>query len=249
MCHQGISKQMLMESKLLYFKIHFWSFVFPFVFAFLPQFPFHKEAKFYVKSILSIAIIEIIWDVIYNKMGVWGFSDSYTIGFRMLGLPIEEFLFFITIPFCCLFLFFCASKYKIYDNWIPIDSFLQNYFLPLFAISSLIIALIYYDKWYTSVTFISLAIILTTLYYKPNPHLKYIFLTYLIVLIPFFITNGILTGCCTLAPVVFYNVNENCGFRIGTIPVEDMFYGLLLYLGNVLLYLKFKESDEYILVP
>jgi lycopene cyclase domain-containing protein len=116
-----------MESNFLYLKILFWSFIFPFIFSFFPQFPFYKEFRYFWKSCGIVALFEIAWDVLYNYLGVWGFSDRYTLGFRVFGLPFEELLFFIVIPFCCTFLFFCAMRYKIFESWIPIDAFIQKY--------------------------------------------------------------------------------------------------------------------------
>ncbi len=52
---------------------------------------------------------------------------------------------------------------------------------------------------------------------------------YAICLIPFLLVNGLLTAL----PVVLYNDSENIGLRIYTIPAEDVFYGMLLVLGNV----------------
>jgi hypothetical protein len=43
---------------------------------------------------------------------------------------------------------------------------------------------------------------------------------------PFFIVNGILTGCGFEAPIVWYNNAENMQFRIATIPIEDTIYAL-----------------------
>ena len=53
-------------------------------------------------------------------------------------------------------------------------------------------------------------------------------LTYVVCFIPFLIVNGILTGGFTKNPVVWYNENEIIGWRIGTIPIEDSIYNMLL---------------------
>ena len=56
--------------------------------------------------------------------------------------------------------------------------------------------------------------------------------SYAICLIPFLIVNGFLTAI----PVVIYNDAENLGIRIYTIPFEDVFYGMLLVLMNIVIY-------------
>lgn len=66
---------------------------------------------------------------------------------------------------------------------------------------------------------------------------------YLVLLIPFMIVNGVLTGSGLQEPVVIYNDAQNLGSRILTIPVEDVFYGMLLILLNVLLFEKFKSKN------
>jgi lycopene cyclase domain-containing protein len=55
-------------------------------------------------------------------------------------------------------------------------------------------------------------------------------------MIPFLIVNGILTGTGLEKPVVRYNPNEMIGLRLLSIPVEDVFYGLLMLIGSVLLF-------------
>jgi lycopene cyclase domain-containing protein len=49
-------------------------------------------------------------------------------------------------------------------------------------------------------------------------------LTYLISILPFLIVNGILTGMFTPSPIVWYNESHIIGWRIVTIPIEDLFY-------------------------
>ena len=44
--------------------------------------------------------------------------------------------------------------------------------------------------------------------------------------------NGILTGSGIEEQVVWYNDSENLGKRLGTIPVEDILYGMTLILLN-----------------
>ena len=58
---------------------------------------------------LNIFIFGIIWDYYasYNKH--WIFPGPGLIGIRLLGLPIEEFLFFLIVPYGALVM------YKYYD--------------------------------------------------------------------------------------------------------------------------------------
>jgi lycopene cyclase domain-containing protein len=69
---------------------------------------------------------------------------------------------------------------------------------------------------------------------------------YPLLLIPFLIINGILTGTGPDQPVVWYNDAENLGIRLFTIPLEDVFYGFELMLFNVCFYeylkVRFKKS-------
>ncbi len=64
-------------------------------------------------------------------------------------------------------------------------------------------------------------------------------ISYAIILIPFLIVNGFLTAI----PVVIYNDAENLGIRLYTIPVEDIFYGMLLVMMNVVGYERKKHSQ------
>ena len=48
-----------------------------------------------------VMIPYIVWDVLVTGSH-WHFNKAYTLDFRLLGLPLGEWLFFITVPFGCL---------------------------------------------------------------------------------------------------------------------------------------------------
>lgn len=172
----------------------------------------------------------IPWDVIFTINGVWGFNSDYFLGFEILSLPLEEWLFFICIPFACVFTHYALLLYfpNLKLNKVATKAISISLVLILF-----ILALANYDKWYTLVNF-SMAIPLTWLVYKYNPQLlQYFLLTFLVMLIPFFIVNGVLTGSWIDNQVVWYNNAENLGIRMGTIPVEDSIYAYSMILMNL----------------
>lgn len=172
----------------------------------------------------------IPWDVIFTINGVWGFNSDYFLGFEILSLPLEEWLFFICIPFACVFTHYALILYfpNLKLNKVATKAISISLVLILF-----ILALANYDKWYTLVNF-SMAIPLTWLVYKYNPQLlQYFLLTFLVMLIPFFIVNGVLTGSWIDNQVVWYNNAENLGIRMGTIPVEDSIYAYSMILMNL----------------
>jgi lycopene cyclase domain-containing protein len=72
--------------------------------------------------------------------------------------------------------------------------------------------------------------------------LTYHYLSYTAILPFFILSNGILTGSFFIEPIVWYNDVENLGTRLFNIPVEDIFYGMLLIFMNIELYLYFKHK-------
>ena len=205
----------------------------PFLFSFHPKIRFDQQFRPFVMANIIVAIIFLAWDVVFTTMGVWGFSERYTLGFNIFYLPIEELLFFICIPFACVFTYHCLNKFFTF-RW---PSRLEKVVVLLLSFFLLVIGFLHLHQAYTSVTFISLALVLPALKFILRvPWLPSFLSIYPFLLIPFFIVNGILTGSGLQQPVVWYNNADNLGIRLFTIPVEDVFYGMELLVLNVGLY-------------
>ena len=183
-------------------------------------------------------LLFIPWDVIFTKYGIWGFNNAYFLDYKLLFLPIEEWLFFVCIPYACVFTHY-ALIYYFPDKTlsIPFTRILSYIFIFFLGI----LAIINYDKWYTVINF-SFAFILISIVLVSNIKiLSKFYLTFLVMLIPFFLVNGILTGSIIENEVVWYNDNENLGIRLFTIPIEDTIYAFSLILMNLFLLEKFKK--------
>lgn len=55
------------------------------------------------KAILWASLPFWIWDVIVTERGHWSFNERYVVGLTLLGMPIEEWLFFIVVAFVSIF--------------------------------------------------------------------------------------------------------------------------------------------------
>jgi len=214
-------------------------FAIPFLASFYSKHPFYKTWKSFFKANIIVAIIFIIWDYIFTKIGVWGFNPDYLTGLYIGNLPIEEILFFISIPYACVFSYF-AFTYLINKN--PLQKVQSKITYSLILI--LIVAAIFNStKLYTFITFLSMSLFLIYFAYKKTD-LSLHYLSYLFIFPFFFISNGVLTGSFLVEPIVWYNDSENLGIRISNIPIEDSVYGMLLVFLNIVFYDYFKKMNK-----
>jgi len=220
-------------SKYLYFALDFTAILVPLLFSFYPKKHFAATWRSWLPAILLPALIFILWDIWFTRMRVWGFNETYLTGIKFGNLPVEELLFFLCIPYACLFTYVAVNYIRKTE---PLTD-QGNRVTWILIIGLLATGIRYYDRWYTSVTFIALAIFLVFVAVLLKPaYLGRFYFSYLFILVPFFLINGVLTGSWIERPVVWYNDEENLGIRMGTIPIEDTFYGMLLILMNVSIY-------------
>lgn len=205
----------------------------PLLWSFGPKVSFYKSFGPLFIAIAAVGAFFIIWDIIFTAQGFWGFNHKYLTGIYLANLPLGEWLFFIAIPYCCVFTYRSLNYFIKKDYLYPYSNTISNFLLGF----TIAVAIVYYNRWYTVITF-SLLAALIYMHSKvwKTKWLGRFYLAYLVIVIPFLIVNGILTGTGIAEEVVWYNSDQHIGLRIFTIPFEDAFYGMLLILGITSIY-------------
>ena len=203
---------------------------------------FYKYYKFLLPALLTVALFFILWDEFFTRNQIWGFTPTYLMKIYIGNLPIEEILFFLVVPYACVFI------YEVLKAYFPTVNLVRfaHLFAFAFTFAGLFFAMMNLEKWYT-VTACSLTAMLTIWVYFINkmkwfPNFA---LAYIVGLIPFLIVNGILTGALTEAPVVWYSELHIMGPRIYTIPVEDLFYNYAMLLPVIAIFEYLKKRWGY----
>lgn len=227
--------------KLLYLLLNLFTISVPLIRSFEPRLKYFSRWRSLGLAILLPLAIFIVWDVWFTHMGVWGFNEKYLSGIRLINLPLGEWLFFITVPYACVFI------YEVMNYFVKKD--VLGRVAPYFALALILVlfplGIYHIDKYYTGITFISTSVYLAFLLIKRVEYLGRFFIGYFVSLIPFFIVNGVLTGSWIPEEVVWYNNAENLGIRLGTIPIEDSVYMMLLLLLNVSIYEYLNKKFAY----
>ncbi|CAM4253281.1 lycopene cyclase domain-containing protein [Zobellia nedashkovskayae] len=211
----------------LYLIILLFSLSGPLAFSFEKNLRLYKRWKYLLPAIAITMFVFVVWDIIFTHNGYWFFNPIYNSGIYINKLPLEEYLFFIVIPYACAFSFYAIQfhfpTFKLNEQWTKIVTF-------LLVIVSVLMSIINRDYTYTFVVLLVLPVILLLSYYFAREVLQYYLAIYLILLIPFFIINGILTGTGIEQAVFDYNPQAILGIRILSVPIEDMFYNFSLLL-------------------
>lgn len=211
--------------------------LFPLLFTFYKRFAYYRNFKPLFFSILIVGGCYIIWDAVATYRGDWWFNHKYVMEIRLLGLPLEEILFFVTVPYSCIFIYE-ALQYFLKDEEIDVD-------VRLFFILSIIFIIggaLFYDQYYTITVLISCGMFffLAALLFPHILRSRIYWLFIMVAFIPFFVMNYLLTSI----PIVLYNSQAMWNIRITTIPVEDFFYNFSLLSFYLMVYLFFKAMFQ-----
>ncbi|UCB60141.1 MAG: lycopene cyclase domain-containing protein [Candidatus Bathyarchaeota archaeon] len=204
---------------------------FPLAFSFERRLKFYSKLKPVLIALLSVGCIFVAWDVFATSRSHWAFNPAYVGKAHFLGLPLEEFLFFVTVPYSCLFVF------------VSIDSFLGDtkLFSPrkkLFASIGALVAALSFAFLPMEYTFLAVLSVGLTIFcvsivnvdiFSSRAYWTYVAVT----LVLFLGSNFILTSL----PVVEYSSSAICNIRFSTIPLEDFLFNFSMLTAYLTVYL------------
>lgn len=224
-----------------YLLVLFFTIIICFVASFDRRLQFNRHFGSFLQAAVLVGIPFIAWDVWFTAHGVWWFNTDYTLGWSIAGLPLEEWLFFICIPFSCIFTYYCLDKFYAWD-WLK---GFNNIIVLVSVVVCSVIVLLHHDKIYTLVT--AIATVLTLFYLHFVARVDWISkasVVFFILMLGFFPVNGVLTGTGLEQPIVNYNPGDFLGIRMGTIPVEDAVYGYTQFLLVLYFFKRFTQSKK-----
>jgi lycopene cyclase domain-containing protein len=209
----------------------------PFLFSFWGRPKFYRRIPYVLAAFFSVGVIFLAWDVWATARGDWGFSHEYTAGIRLLGLPLEEILFFLMIPYSCLFIYENLVCYFA-DRRLRIPRVLNALAVGACGIT----AIVFWGQNYTRTVMIFCGLFfLVTIFFDHDMLESFLFWAYMaITYFPFFAVNYLLTS----PPIVWYDPRAIWGLRITTIPLEDFFYSFTMLSFYTLVYRIFRKKTS-----
>ena len=203
----------------------------PLLLSFEKNLLFYKKWPYLFSAIFLVMIPFLVWDYYFTTKGHWGFNSNYLIGFKLFSLPIEEILFFIMIPYASLFGYYAI---RFHFPQFRVNGMPGNWLTLLLFVFAVIVALRFSYRVYTVVNFSFFALVLVLGFFIAREQLFSFYAVFPILLIPFFLVNGILTGTGISEEIVWYSKDVIMGIRLFTIPVEDIFYAFSLLMAVLL---------------
>lgn len=211
----------------------------PFVQSFDKKKQMGSKIKYILPGIFITSAFFLLWDIYFTRSEIWSFNEQYTIGYPIKGLPMEEWLFFPVVLYCCIFIYEIV-KVDLKKYEYPKTSLIVSLLLvTAFAL----ISFYFIDRLYTFLAFLLPAVFLGYILLKNlfKPDLTKFYFSYLFSLIPFLIVYGILAAL----PLVKYHPSHILGIRILNIPIEDFTYFFLMILMVISIYEFLTEKKFY----
>lgn len=205
----------------------------PLALSFDSKVAFYRKWKYVFPAIILTMFPFIVWDAFVTGRH-WWFNEQFTTNIELAGIPLGEWLFFVTVPYATLFVWEVFAAY--FKNREIHSLYLFRKVMQYGIIGGIILFSV--GKEYTGLVFVALGITaILDQVYQTNVYLQKRMIH--LVLLNLGLTL-IFNGYLTARPVVLYDVIYQLNWRIFTIPIEDFGYGVSLIVLLVIIYEKLK---------
>ncbi len=212
----------------LYTKINLLILAIPLALSFDRKVAFWKKGPQVAAAILAVVVVFGAWDSWMASRGIWEFNPEHAGTWRFLHLPLGEWLFFICVPYACLFVLACVRSYFQDRAWG-----LKRRMVMIGVFIFFVFAWLFREKGYTWSVFLSagLAIMALDVWVPATLRSRNFWVALGLTYVPFVIANGVLTGL----PIVLYDNTQNLAIRVGSIPAEDFVFSFSMLALAVLI--------------
>lgn len=207
------------------------------IFSFLDKYSGGSGGKKFLSPVIISGTLFTLIGSYFTFLGVWQVSSNYTTGWHIGNLPVEEALYFFCIPFPLLFCFdYLTGRAKgPVKRWRGVD------LAFIFCLANA--AVFFSHKIFGFFVFALLASLLIIA--KVIARVKWLskfYMTCLYSFFPLLVIDNLLIGSLSGKPIIIFNNLAIIGIRIYSVPVEMIFYNMVLILVNLLLYAHFTQK-------
>ncbi|HDT13663.1 MAG TPA: lycopene cyclase domain-containing protein [Candidatus Aminicenantes bacterium] len=208
----------------------------PLLFSFWRPVRYYRRFPALLFAIATVGTVYLSWDHWVTVRGDWAFNPEYLLGIKLFSLPLEEYLFFVVVPFSCIFIYE-VLRAKSRERRVRFTRWAALALSVLFFAG----AAAFFAQDYTRLVLAScgLFFLVAGLWGRRQLASSYYWLYILISYAPFLLFNHLLTA----PPIVSYNPAAIWGFRILSIPLEDFFYSFSMLSFFLMAYLAVRGKD------
>lgn len=202
----------------------------PVLLSFAGKAPLFRKWKYLLPAVMFTSIMFFVIDAAIASTGSLEANEDKVARFRVIGLPLEHLLGYISIAYAGAFI------YHTLNHLIERDYIYFHHELISSALSVLFMVLGIYqlDKAFTGVTFLGLGLFLAfqMIVLKPRYMSRFYFATpvILIAIVPFYL---LLTGAFTNQLILWHDEDQTLGVRLSTAPLEAVVHGWFVVLAAV----------------
>lgn len=208
----------------------------PLLFSFWRPVRYYRRFPALLFAMATAGTLYLTWDHWVTVRGDWSFNPKYTLGLELFDLPLEEYLFFVVVPFSCIFIYE-VLRAKSRERRVR---FTRG---AAWAASAIFFAgsAAFYGQDYTRLVLAScgLFFLVAGLWGRRQLASSHYWLYILISYAPFLLFNHLLTA----PPIVCYSPAAIWGPRVLSIPLEDFFYSFSMLSFYLMAYLAVRGKD------